>query len=693
MTGPTTGPMSGTDTTTRVDLLTLTPDALAALANRGLVKRAAKGLDAGATPEVEVAADGTVRGRFPDGVETALPAHAGLETASCTCPAAGVCRHRIGLVLAYQRQFGPAAHRSDEAATPAEEPAPDEPVTRWSPGSVADEALTRLFGAPALAAARHALESGFPARLHRPTPGDPVARAELRACTVRFLVPGEPGYAHTDAAEAARGEMVVLAVWAFRAADERGLDADDVELDVRPDVAGSADTADSPAAPAPPGLADAVAVVDELLLDGAGHAGPVLVASLRRAAETLDRRGLRWPAAALVDLVAQLDAYRERGTRHRPERLAELVTEVYARHRAALHGGGASPLSRVLGSDEPAETPLRRVRLTSLGCRIDGAEDERTADVFLAHPDSGTVLVLRKRWTVPEGEEAPTGALLAHRRVSGIPLRTLATADLVSESASRSASRVVRLASSRVARTGVTPLGPRAWASLPASVAAPDYAALEAELGALPPRLVRPRVEAELVRVVPVAEVEAIGYDPGDQRLDAVIADAAGATAIVSADHHGASPAALDSLAAALEGEHGAPLFVSGTVHRSRGGIAVRPIAVLTDEGFVVPDLAPGEGDTALAAGPDVPSDPLDAAVRAALTAGTDAAHHGLRHASPALRTRLADAAATLHTVGLRTAAASVTALSAALAGDDPDLMVTAWVDAHLRLTTTAELH
>ena len=58
---------------TRTDLLALTPDTLAALANRGLVKRAAKDLDAGAGPDLEVTGDHTVHGRFPDGTETRLP--------------------------------------------------------------------------------------------------------------------------------------------------------------------------------------------------------------------------------------------------------------------------------------------------------------------------------------------------------------------------------------------------------------------------------------------------------------------------------------------------------------------------------------------------------------------------------------------------------------------------------------------
>ena len=55
---------------TRPDLLALTPDALAALANRGLVKRAAKELDAGVVPALDTDPAGAVQGKFPDGTTT-----------------------------------------------------------------------------------------------------------------------------------------------------------------------------------------------------------------------------------------------------------------------------------------------------------------------------------------------------------------------------------------------------------------------------------------------------------------------------------------------------------------------------------------------------------------------------------------------------------------------------------------------
>ncbi|NDU73904.1 hypothetical protein GWI34_14840 [Actinomadura sp. DSM 109109] len=653
----------------RADLLALTPDALAALANRGLVKRAAKDLDAGSGPEITVSPDGGIDGAFPDGTTASLPAGAGLEAARCSCAATGTCRHRICLVLAYQRSAAGPDTGTDAAG-------PEEPAAgpaAWSPGAFDDDALAGVLGRRALTAARRSLRAGYSAKIRRPTERDPVAQVELPTCTVRFLVPGELGYVHTDAVAAVRGEVTVLAAWAFRAADERGLEGEEVRLEVGGAARAGGD-----------GLATALDLADQVLLEGAAHAGPVLATALGRAAADLAAAGLHWPAAALGDLSGQLAAHHDRRADHDPARVAELLAELHARHRAA--GAGAAR-SQVLGTEEAADTPLRRVRLAALGCRVGGTPEARTADVYLAHTGTGIVLVLKRRWDVPDGGDL-TGADLAGRRVLGSPLRSLAAANVVSESATRSAGRVVRVASGRIAKTTVTPLGDT-WESLPAALLVRDLAAEVRALDALPPRLVRPRVEAELVRVVEIAEVRDIGYHPGAQRLEAVVADAAGNPAVVAADYSPHRPAALDVLAEALAAE---PRFVSGAVRRDRGGLVVDPFAVLTAAGTVVPDLAPGEGTAALGGPPSGPPDPLARALDEALAATAEAAHRGLLRPPSGVRERLGRAGEALERAGLRTSAATLAALAAALGTDDPSGMTRAWATAHIRLVTAAEL-
>lgn len=622
----------------RADLLALTPDALAALANRGLVKRAQKDLDAGHGPVVEAVESGEVRGRFADGIEVVFPPEGALDSAACTCGAPGVCRHRIAVVLGYQRL--PAA-------------APE--FTAWSPGEVGDDVLTAEFGARAVTAARRGWRAGLAVRLRRATATDPVAVAELPTATVRFLVPGELGYAHTDATD--RAQQVAIAVWAFREADTRGLAGDDIRFAV-----GGPSTARVASGPA-------LEVVTRVLSEGVANTSPVLRASIGRTADDLGESGLRWPAAAMAELGEQLDAYAARSAKHRMERCAELLAELPARFRAT----GAPAL--VLGTDEQAETRLRRIRLIALGARVRGAPGERVAEVYFAGDSS--VLVLKTRWDT--GEEPVTGHELARRRIAGTTLGALATSNVVSETAVRSASRALRLGTARIGAMSVTPVG-AAWDDLPAVVR--DFAAAAEQLADLPPKLVRPRVEAEDIAVVEIAEVCELGYHPGAQRLDAVIADAAGARARITATHSGICPGRLDALHRAMAS---GPTHLSGALRRAGRELLIEPLAVRTEAGVLVPDLAADGRIELLGPPPTVDQDPLRSALTAAESVLAEAAHRGLSHAPPTLRTRAEHTAATLAGVGLRAMAAAMTNLATEWTADS-------WTAAQIRMLTTAEL-
>ncbi|MBQ1056769.1 SWIM zinc finger family protein [Micromonospora sp. C32] len=724
----------------RDDLIALTPDVLAALSNRGLVKRATREVDAGERPALTEDADGAVRAAYPDGVTVTLPPGGGLTAARCSCPAPGVCRHLLAVVLTYQRTHADApAHEAtpdrdagpdhdaapDRKAPPEREVAPDHDAAadhdtaadrtaasnreaaldrpaapgpgasrdrgaapgreadgaggepwRWSPGDVTDEDLAAAIGAPALTAARRQLRRGYTAVVHRPDPADPVPRVELPTNTVRFLVPHQIGYARGDAADDG-GESIALAVWACRAADRQHPDRP--EAQVR--VGGPATVTDLAA------LDAAVALAADVLLTGAAHLGSGTDARLAAVRRDLDAAGLRWPLLAVDDLAGQLEAYAARGARYRPENLADLVAELPARRRAVVNAG-ATPPERVLGAHEPAETPLRRLRLTGLGARVRESGGEVGVDVVLAHPAAVSVLVLHRAYPVTD-DGPPTGHELAGRRVTGTTLGALATGNVVSESAVRSAAHRLRFAAGRLARTTVTP-GTGEWSGLPPGLLARDPDALAAELAARPPRLLRPRAAAESVRVLALGEVRAIGYAAGEQRLHATVTGADGGTATLTATHHSAAPGALDALAAALDGTHGPPRYVSGTVRRGADGLVVEPLAVVADA-VVVPDLAPGVGDGRLAGALDARPDPVAAALGTASALLAQAAHSGLRHLPAGFPDRLRATAAGLTGVGLDRCGAALSGLAGALGADPGEPAVRAWVDAWIRLSVTAE--
>ncbi|MEU6924896.1 hypothetical protein [Streptomyces sp. NPDC046631] len=657
---------TGTGAVVRPDLLALTAETLAALSNRGLVKRATKELDAGTVPALATDPDTTVRARFDDGTTTSLPPGTGLDEGSCSCAAPGVCRHLIALVLAHQRgaEAGPGA-------APAA-------FTDWSPGSTDDAVLAEVIGTRPFTTARRTFERGYAAVVHRPTPGRPEPRVELPTCTVSFPVPDAIAYALTDAAAALRGEVLALAVWAFRAADA----ADTGERSV-PVRVGGRTTAPATARPA---LDAAVELVDVLLAEGVAHVGPVHGGALARAGAALTAESMHWPAGAIAALTDQLTAYADRSARYRPESVAALLTEVHARRRAAAHPG-------VLGTRESGDTPLRRVRLVSLGCRVHGTGQSLVSEVYLAHPGAGTVLVLRKGWTAPEGREL-SAPHLAARRVLGTPLGSLATGSLVSESVRRTPSHALTIARGRLGTTTITPVG-AAWTELPEPLLVRDLTALTAGWDGRPPRLIRPRVEAEAVHVVALSEVASVGYDPAEQRLEAVVRDASGTRALVISEYRPECPGALDALADALEG---GATHISGSLHRSGGGVRIDPLGVLTPAGTVVPDLAAGDGSTALAAVGRRPSDPLTAALDEAMSAMAAVPHSGLRHLGVPARARIDEAATALSRTGLDRAATLLRAFVETLDGgavSDTEALAArsgAWLDAQLHLLVSSEL-
>ncbi|GAB3231519.1 hypothetical protein GCM10027447_26670 [Glycomyces halotolerans] len=639
----------------REDLLALTPEGLAALANRGLVKRAAKELDAGAVPDLRTGEDGTVHAGFPDGAETALPAAGGLEAATCTCSTAAKCRHRIGAVLAYQRRH--------ETAAPTETGATE------TPASITDDRLREAFGRRALTAADKTRRAGYTAHLTWPGPDRPAVAA-LPASTVTFLVPGRLGYVHTDATGPARGTAVILAVWAFREAEPQSRSVT---------VGGAAASAGD--------LTRAVALSEQVLLDGVEGADTVLTAALTREAEALTERRLHWPAGALNDLVDQLQRHRDRAASYDPQRLAAVLAEIPARQRSSRVPTG-SPNSQILGSDEADQTPLALTRLTGLGCRVGTDGDKRTAEIYLAHSETGTVLTVRRHWPIPE-DRTLTGHDLAARRVAGCRIGALASGNVVTEAARRTAARALVLGTGRLAETRALPLG-QSWNDLPPSLLIGDLDALKTRLEAMPPALIRPRVDAELVRVIVVEHIREVGYDPAAQRLEAVVTAPEGGSARLRAAYRPSAPGALEAIEAALEQD---PTAIAGTLRRHRGELIVEPTAILTAEGAKVPDLAPGDDTADLAAASVTGTDPVAAALETAIRACADLAHRGLRHAREPSRERAEEAAAGLRRVGLQSAASCFVQLSESLRIDDDAARTAAWTHAAIRTLTTAELY
>ena len=294
-----------------------------------------------------------------------------------------------------------------------------------------------------------------------------------------------------------------------------------------------------------------------------------------------------------------------------------------ARHRCVA-GSSAALRVQVLGTEESAETPLRLLRLTGLGARIRGDEHSRSIEVYLARHEALVVLALRRRVDV-EDADPPSADELGRRKAGGVRLSALAAGNVVTESAVRSANRVVRIAESRVARTTVAPSG--GWDELPEGLVIDDLDAEAARLAGFAPTIVRAPSFAESVRAIRVEAVEDMHFRPGAQQLVATIRAPEGRARLL-ATHTSAAPGAIDALARTLSGEAGAVRFVAGHVWRHGGAIDVEPTAVAAGTSVIVPAFADASSE-AIATTVGIVTDRLAAEVTGALELTAGLVHRG----------------------------------------------------------------
>ena len=591
------------DVASRADLLELTPEALTALANAGFVKRAQKDVAAGLLPKMETTADGTVQVQFDDGVRTSLPPGRTLRDAQCSCPASGMCRHRVMLVLAYQAQ-AKAAPAEAGASIASVEASPPEPDGEWSPAHFDDAALAASF-APSVIEQAQRLAAARPVvgvQAWRSASAPPVAR--LPMCSVRFFSRSSLVHARCDCKQGGGCAHVVIALWAFRQAGALEPGSAEVMVEVQPAASSEEDSAASPATSVMQGEA-AVALrsgIDALLLslwlDGSSQPAMALAARFEAVREQARTLGWSWVDDALDELWQLLQAQQARSSRFEPLRLLRVTTELWARLRAAAHAGhppdGSSarpalPASQILGIGVKGEVALDHLRLVSLGAELWSDETAEGASILFADPDTQNVTVLERQWSrtadAAAGGAAPS---LMNRRVAGFPLRQLASGQVITKTATRRANGLVDITAG-ARQTGVLPLSPKSWDDLVAPLRQHSVAALVAHLREAQPDFVKPRQAASgasagasgQLHVVAFErmEVASCHWDAAAQVLHARLgqapetedeedtADDNASWLHLALPHRSVTPGAVDALARTLAGEHGALRAVAGTVH------------------------------------------------------------------------------------------------------------------------------
>ena len=569
----------------RSDLVALTPDDLAALTNRGTVKRAQRELEAGeVTCEIREEAGGDLVFAWSDGITCRFPAGKSVHDAVCSSGVAGITRHVVRSVLAYQRAESdrpPAGQLAD--AQPADaETQPDVQAAEtassyvggdvWDPGRITDDDLVSRFRSAAVTKARKRFEQGVLVELTRGA--KPTARFLDEACTVRFLVPGDLRYVTADCAESLWPLWVPLAVWAFR------------ELPAG-QLAGllCLQQADLPV---PTAVLDELdRMLDEFCREGLSGLSAAWSARVSRLEQSLRAAGLVWPAELVLDLLHQHAMYQQHDARFEPQQLALLVGELIARTRAIASGTRAAPQLLIRGTPSDRPTEIAAGRLIGLGLGVRPGQRHATLSAYLQEVDSGSVVAVERSFADPEPQSSDSPRsftdLAATVVARGVSLGALGSSQLLLKSGKRTPGGVLILPRT----SGSLAVNPQSfqWEQLKPPLAAESFAQLAARFDALPPSYLRPRRRTENLHAVAVSGAENAAFDAAHQRLTAVLRDELGGTALLVHPFHTRGREGFGQLLTALQQRGSQARFVCGHVRSTGRTLEVQPISVIMDDG------------------------------------------------------------------------------------------------------------
>jgi hypothetical protein len=572
--------------TRRADLLRLTPDALAQLANVGLVKRAQRELAAGYVPELALADDGRLTGEFPDQVRTEFAPGAGLREARCSCGAA-LCRHRIAVVLHYAAQQGTGGEADgDGASAAASGPVPDF-------ASLTIEAVRAQTAASLWPAIERELASGLRIEVERSSGADGrgvVHTARLPHATARFYAGADLAFARCDCAAQTRCAHIALGALALMRAGT--LDDARVGIDL-----GAAPGAGAAAGFSPEPYRALLRRLLERGLARGSAADPATAAALTAALAASRALAATWLTLCLEAIEQWLDAYQRRSARFAYADGVALLTELAMRVAAAERGGGALSPRSVLGIGEAMESALDRLTLVSLGLRIEADGDLRRATLAVVDGDTQTLLSLGKQWQRDAGSKESELALLDRQRVAtSLRLGRLATGSLVTTTAKRRANGELRLGQSFAGKASIGAQNGD-WSRLSAPLLIDTRRDYFRRQRLAPPAMLDARTALPGFHVLRVRAVADLAYDPARQCLHAVLVDADDEPWSLQRHYAAATPGALDAIAGLLSRAvpDTQPLYVAGRVQRGAHGLVIDPWA-LSAGGVVVPDVAPPDG-------------------------------------------------------------------------------------------------
>ncbi|EHJ4139786.1 hypothetical protein J1C17_002066 [Escherichia fergusonii] len=551
----------------RPELLELTPQALTALSNAGFVKRSLKELENGNVPEI-CHENGALIATFSDGVRTRLANSQALKEAQCSCGASGMCRHRVMLVLSYQRLCATAQ--------------PTEKEEEWDPAIWLEELAT--LPNTTRKRAQALVAKGITIELFC-TPGE-IPSARLPMSDVRFYSHSSIRFARCDCIEGTLCEHVALAVQAFVEAKTQQAEFTHLIWQMRSEHVTSSD--DPFASDEGKACRQYVQQLSQALWLG-GISQPLIhyEAAFSRAQQAAERCNWRWVSESLRQLRASVDAFHARASHYHAGKclcqLAALTSRLNSAQEIARRDslGEVPPIPwrTVVGAGIAGEAKLDHLRLVSLGMRCWQDNERYGLRIWFTDPDTGSILHLSRSWPRSEQDNSPA----AKRRLFSFQAGALAGGQIVSQAAKRSADGELLLAT-RNHLSSVVPLSPDAWQMLSAPLRQPGIVALREYLRQRPPAAIRPLNQVDNLFILPVEECISLGWDSSRQTLDAQVISGEGEDNVLtlSLPASASAPFAVERMAALLQQTEDPVSLVSGFINFAEGQLTLEPRVMMT---------------------------------------------------------------------------------------------------------------
>lgn len=563
----------------RDDILRLSDDALADLTNRGTLRRARKEIDEQKVlVRIEQGPDGAVVAEAEDGTRCELLPGRPFGDWTCTCLAAGECRHLVRAVIAYRAQHDGGVAEQESPGRDDVEETPT--VETFDPATITDEQLAAALPAATIRAARRWLEDGAlghvgvargltVVRIHHPTPA-----------TVRFLSGPDLDYARCSCRRPDPCAHVVVAValskgraWANTGL--RSLDGDSW-------------------LPAQDVLDEAEALVHELIRVGLEADHRFLGSRWERLRGRARHAGLHHVAGLVEDLRHETGRYVHAENEFDPLHVLTLLGELLARC-ASLRGTHSERVpDRLVAGSGTEESEVGKARFIGMGVEAEEAGDECILTVHLVDARSGAPLRVVRRITNAEGNST---ARLARRLVSGAPIahwgggQVLVSGGRYSAQGDFTPGRQVTVLPKDAVEQLVAP-----YLSGSLSELSTHHSHLSAILD--------DRAAGTSLAAVPFSRVESVGFDTGSQQLRADLVDAEGAVATLALARTRWREGVESVGARLLDWAEEPPetLFVAGRWRWTGHGVVVDPFLLVGDDVAIQPHVAERtvEGDRVL---------------------------------------------------------------------------------------------